>query len=149
MATVNAYLTFDGNCEEAFNFYKQNFGGEFPFVGRFGDMPPSEEGKQIPEDQKNRIMHISLPISKETILMGSDTGGDWAGNFNQGNNISISINVDSKEEADRLFNGLSTDGFVTMPMEDTFWGAYFGMFIDKFGINWMINYDDPSKVQPH
>lgn len=67
MATVNAYLTFDGNCEEAFNFYKQNFGGEFPFVGRFGDMPPSEEGKQIPEDQKNRIMHISLPISKETI----------------------------------------------------------------------------------
>ena len=147
MAQVNAYLTFNGNCEEAFNFYKSVFGGEFPYIGRFGDMPPSEDGKQVPDEDKNKIMHVSLPISQETVLMGSDTGGEWASHHVVGNNISISINTDSKEEADRLFNGLSEGGVVTMPLADTFWGAYFGMWTDKFGINWMVNYDDPEKQQ--
>ena len=78
MAQVNAYLTFNGNCEEAFNFYKSVFGGEFPYIGRFGDMPPSGDGKQVPDEDKNKIMHVSLPISQETVLMGSDTGGEWA-----------------------------------------------------------------------
>lgn len=80
--------------------------------------------------------------------MGSDTGGEWASNYKEGNNFSISAGADSRQEADKLFSGLSAGGQVTMPMGDTFWGAYFGMFTDKFGINWMVNYDDPSKVKP-
>ena len=147
MATVNVYLSFNGNCEEAFNFYKSVFGGEFPYIGRFGDMPPSGDGKQVPAEDKNKIMRVSLPISQETVLMGSDTAGEWASHHVVGNNISISINTDSKEEADRLFNGLSEGGTVTMPLAETFWGAYFGMWTDKFGINWMVNYDDPAKMQ--
>ena len=146
MAQVNAYLTFNGNCEEVFNFYKSVFGGEFPYIGRFGDMPPAD-GKDVPEADKNKIMHVTLPISQETVLMGSDTGGEWASQFNAGNNISLSINTDSREEADRLFSGLSEGGVVTMPLAETFWGAYFGMWTDKFGINWMVNYDDPAKQQ--
>lgn len=148
MATVNVYLTFNGNCREAFDFYKSVFGGEYPYVGTFGEMPPVD-GKEIPEEDKNKIMHITLPISRETMLLGSDTGREWGSHHQQGNNFSISINAESKEEADQLFNGLSEGGTVTMPMEDTFWGAYFGMFTDKFGISWMVNYDDPAKAQQH
>jgi PhnB protein len=141
MASVNVYLNFNGNCEEAFNFYKSVFGGEFPYIGRFKDMPPQEGMPPLPEDMGNKIMHVSLPISKETMLMGSDTGGEWAPDFVQGNNFSISINADNQEEADRLFNELSKGGKVTMPMANTFWGDYFGMFADKFGINWMVSYN--------
>ncbi len=146
MATVNVYLTFNGNCEAAFNFYKSVFGGEFPYIGRFGEMP-SEDGKQISEEEKNKIMHVSLPISEETMLMGSDTGGEWASNFKEGNNFSLSLNANSREEAEKLFHALSEGGQITMPLADTFWGAYFGMWTDKFGINWMVNYDDPAKMQ--
>ncbi len=142
MPTVNIYLTFNGNCEEAFNFYKSVFGGEFNYVGRFGDMPAEAGGDTIPDDQKNRVMHVGLPISKETTLMGSDTGGEWAAGFKQGNNFSVSVTADSREEADRLFNGLSVDGNVIMPMGDTFWGDYFGHFTDKFGIGWMVSFND-------
>jgi len=141
MTTINAYLNFNGNCEEAFNFYKSVFGGEFSYIGRFNEMPPQEGVPALPEEMGNKIMHIGLPISKETALMGSDTGGEWAPNFKQGNNFSISINTDSKENADRLFNGLSAGGNVTMPLADTFWGDYFGMFEDRFGINWMVSYN--------
>ena len=148
MATINSYLTFDGNCEEAFNFYKSVFGGEFPMVGRFGDMPPAEGMPPLPEDAKNRIMHITLPISEEAILMGSDTMPGVHEHKN-GNNISLSFNTNSREEAERVFHGLSEGGNVTMPLSDTFWGAYFGMWTDKFGINWMVNYDDPSKALAH
>jgi len=87
-------------------------------------------------------MHVSLPISKETMLMGSDVGGEWTPHFSAGNNFSISINTDSKNEADRLFNGLSAGGMVTMAMNKTFWGDYFGMFTDKFGINWMVSFNE-------
>lgn len=148
MATINAYLTFDGTCEEAFNFYKSVFGGDFPMVGKFGDMPPQEGMPLISDEVKNRIMHMSLPISAETVLMGSDTM-PGIHDHQVGNNISLSINTDSREEADRVFNGLSAGGKVSMPLADTFWGAYFGMWTDKFGINWMVNYDDPAKVQAH
>jgi len=144
MTTVNVYLNFDGNCEQAFNFYKSVFGGDFPYIGRYKDMPPQEGGKAFPEDQGNRIMHVSLPISKETMLMGSDTGGEWAADYKQGNNFSISINTDNREEADRLFKALSQGGRVTMPMNDTFWGDYFGMFTDKFGVNWMVSFHAPE-----
>jgi PhnB protein len=144
MALVNVYLTFNGNCEEAFTFYKSVFGGEFPYIGRFKDMPPSEDGK-VSEADMNKIMHVSLPISKETMLMGSDTGGEWASSFTQGNNFSISVNADSKEEADKIFNALSAGGQVTMPLNNTFWGDYFGMLTDKFGINWMMSYNEAQK----
>lgn len=140
MTTANIYLNFNGNCEEAFSFYKTVFGGEFPYVGRFGEMPVQEGCAPMPDDMKNQIMHISLPVGGGTILMGSDVGGEWAPSFRQGNNFSISLNTDSAEEADRLFNGLSAGGTVTMPMQKTFWGDYFGMFTDRFGINWMISF---------
>ena len=139
MPQVNPYINFKGNCEEAFNFYKSAFGGEFPMVGKYKDMPPSESGHAAMDGEK--IMHMSLPISRETCLMGSDIGGEWAKHTVDGNNIQISINTQSEEEATRIFKGLSEGGRVNMPLEKTFWGALFGMFTDKFGINWMVNYD--------
>jgi len=144
MTLVNVYLTFNGNCEEAFKFYKSVFGGEFPYMGRYKDMP-AQDGKGIDSKDAEKIMHVSLPISKETMIMGSDTGGEWASNFKQGNNFSISINTDTKAEADRVFNGLSAGGKVTMPMNKTFWGDYFGMFTDKFGINWMVSFNEAQQ----
>ena len=142
MATVNIYLTFNGNCEEACNFYKSVFGGEIPYLGRYKDMPADKDGNKCAPGDEEKIMHVSLPISKETVLMGSDTGGEWASSFLQGNNFSISINADSTAEADKLFGGLSEGGKVMMPMNKTFWGDYFGMFADKFGINWMVSFNE-------
>jgi PhnB protein len=139
MATTNTYLNFNGNCEEAFTFYKAVFGGDFIYIGRFNEMPPQAENP-MSEAEGNKIMHVSLPIGT-SILMGSDTGGEWASSFKQGNNFSVSITADSKEEADRLFNGLTEGGTITMPLNETFWGDYFGMFVDKFGINWMISFN--------
>jgi PhnB protein len=144
MAIVNVYLTFNGNCEEAFKFYQSVFGGEIPYLGRFKDMPATEGPKISPGDAE-KIMHMSLPISKETMLMGSDTGGEWASSYKQGNNFSISINTATKEEADKLFSGLSAGGTVIMPMNKTFWGDYFGMFTDKFGINWMVSFNEAQQ----
>ncbi|UYW01917.1 VOC family protein [Flavobacterium agricola] len=140
MAAVHVYLNFNGNCEEAFTFYKEAFGGEFSYIGKFGDMPPNEN-HPIAEADKNKVMHVSFPIG-ETVLMGSDTGGEWASNLVVGNNFAVSINANSTAEADHLFTKLAAGGKVTMPMEKTFWGAYFGMFTDKFGINWMVNFDE-------
>lgn len=140
MASINPYLTFNGNCEEAFNFYKSVFGGDFAYVGRFGEMPP-QDGPSMPAEEAHKIMHISLPIGNGSALMGSDTGGEWAQGFTAGNNFSISINGESKEEADKIFNALAAGGQTTMPMADTFWGSYFGMCTDKFGISWMMSYD--------
>lgn len=145
MTTVNTYLTFNGNCGVAFDFYKKVFGGEFSYVSRFKDMPPMEGQKPIPAEEAEKIMHISLPISKETMFMGSDTGGEWAPRFKQGNNFSISVTTEKKEEADRLFNELSAEGQVIMPMDQTFWGSYFGMFVDKFGISWMVSLADEKE----
>ena len=139
MTTVNIYLTFNGNCEEAFNFYKSIFGGDFGYVGRFKDMPPHEGSKPIPKALGDKIMHISLPISKETSLMASDVGGEWSDNYNPGNNFTISVNTDNTDEATRIFNALADGGKITMPLDKTFWESYFGMLTDKFGINWMIN----------
>lgn len=141
MTTVNVYLTFDGDCRQAFEFYQSVFGGAFSYVGTFGEMPPQEGMPPISEEMKNRIMHISLPISKETVLMGSDAGGEWAPNLRIGNNFSISVNTDDIEKADKIFNALAEGGTTTMPLAKTFWEAYFGMLTDKFGINWMINCD--------
>jgi PhnB protein len=140
MTTVNVYLNFNGNCLEAFEFYKGVFGGEFPYVGRFKDMPPQEGMPPLPKEMEELIMHVSLPISAETMLMGSDTGGEWAPAFTQGNNFAVSVNTDDKAEADRIFAGLSEGGQITMPLATTFWGAYFGMCVDKFGVGWMVSF---------
>ncbi|MDW5289245.1 VOC family protein [Formosa sp. PL04] len=140
MANLNPYLTFLGNCEDAFNFYKTVFKTEFSFIVRFRDMPP-QEGVKLSEADKNKIMHISIPINDSTTLMGSDAAGDWGQKTTVGNNITLSLNVDSKSEADSFFKALSNGGKVSMPMENTFWGDYFGMCTDKFNINWMVNFE--------
>lgn len=138
MTKVNAYLTFNGNCEEAFSFYKSVFGGEFLYIGRYKDVPPTDRQKfQLENDEK--IMHVSLPIGKETILMGCDSTQTDGQETIFGDNISLSVSIDNKEEADRLFNELSVGGQIKMAMSQTFWGSYFGVFTDRFGINWLIN----------
>ena len=146
MATINPYLTFNGNCELAFNFYKSVFGGDFPYVGRYKDMPATE-GKIFSAKEADKIMHIELPIHDETVLMGCDSSELLGGDSTIGNNIALSIKAQSKDEADRLFRGLSSGGQVQTPMSDTFWGSYFGMCTDKFGINWMVNFEAQSSEQ--
>ena len=141
MAQVNAYLVFNGNCEEAFDFYKSVFGGEFHMIGRFKDMPPMP-GQELPESAKEKIMHVSLPLAKGSVLMGSDSNPAM-GDVTFGQNISLAVGAESKEEADGIFTKLSEGGKITMPMGDMFWGAYFGMLVDKFGIIWMVSFDQP------
>ncbi len=137
---LNTYLTFDGNCREAFEFYKSVFGGDFSAFQTFGDAPPD---MPIADADKDRVMHVSLPVGGST-LMGSDTAGGFGGPVVVGNNFSISIAPESKQQCDDLFAKLSDGGEVRMKMQDTFWGAYFGMCKDRFDINWMINHDTSS-----
>lgn len=137
MTKLNPYLNFDGTCEEAFNFYKSVFGGEFTYLSKMGDM--NVEGMVVSEEDRNLVMHVSLPIGND-ILMGSDVPGQMKSLFKSGNNNYISLMPDSRKEADRLFNELSAGGGVEMPMEEMFWGDYFGSFRDRYGIWWMINY---------
>ncbi|MFZ7814315.1 VOC family protein [Acinetobacter lwoffii] len=141
---LNHYLNFQGQAEAAFNFYKSVFGGEFSSLSRYGDMP-TEEGVTLSEADKNKILHISLPINEFTELMASDTNDQFCAQtntvFTQSNNHYISINLDASEqaEAQRLFNALSVNGQIEMPLEKTFWGALYAAFSDQFGIHWMIN----------
>ena len=144
MTTVNVYLTFEGNCEEAFNFYKDVFGGEFSFIGRFKDMPLQEGSQSMSEHLLEQIMHISLPISEETALFGSDAGGEWAKGLITGRNLSISVSNKDVKEIKRIYNELSAGGKILMPLKKTFWQSWFGMFTDKFGINWMVNCELPE-----
>lgn len=144
MAEIQPYLTFNGNCEAAFNFYKSVFESEFTYIGRFNEMPPNE-GKQISSEVGNLIMHVSLPIGKNSILMGSDSSEEFGHTTINGNNFSISINANSEHEAKKLFDALAIGGKITMPLEKTFWGALFGMLIDPFGIQWMVNFDYQPK----
>jgi PhnB protein len=138
MATINTYLNFDGKTEEAFNFYKSVFGGEFTTFQRIKEIPGAN---QFPVNEQDRVMHVSLPIGKTAVLMGSDTLPSMGHKINIGNNTHITINPDSEAEAEKLFKGLSSGGNVTQPLEKAFWGAYFGMFVDKYGVQWMVNYD--------
>ena len=137
MTTVNPYLNFNGNTEEAFNFYKSVFGGDFQAVLRFKDNPQCGEMAEI---DKERIMHIALPIGNGTILMATDSLESLGQKLTVGNNFYICLSPETKEEADRLFNGLSEGGKIEMPIQDMFWGAYWGSFTDKFGVQWMINF---------
>ena len=148
MANINPYINFNGNTEEAFNFYKAVFGGEFASLVRFGNTPGCEEmpeGKQVSEADKEKITHIALPIGNGDVLMATDALESMGQKLTEGNNFSISVSAESREEAEKLFNGLSEGGKVEMPLADAFWGAYFGMLQDKFGIRWMVSYDYNSK----
>ena len=142
MKTINPWINFNGNAEEAFTFYKSIFGGEFEKVIRFKDL----EGPEFPvaEKEKNKIMFITLPVGQNNMLMANDVP-EILGRVNENENRSkISISAESKEEADRLFNGLSSGGQVEGPMGDGPWGSYAGMFRDKYGIEWIIEFV-PSK----
>ena len=138
MTQFNPYLNFDGNTREAMEFYKSVFGGEFPSVTRFMDMPMP--GVNLPKEEAEKIMHIGLPIGNDQMLMGTDALESLGHKVVQGNNVHISIHPDSKEEADRLFAGLSEGGKIEMQMANQPWGDYYGSFQDKFGVHWMINY---------
>jgi len=134
---LNPYLNFDGKAEEAFIFYKSVFGGEF--VGGVMKMGAAPGAEELTAEEKNRVMHIALPIGND-LLMASDIAPSMGHKLIVGNNNYLSIFPESREEADRLFNALSVDGEIEMPLEEQFWGDYFGSFIDKFGVHWMINY---------
>jgi PhnB protein len=139
MALINPYIHFNGNAEEAFTFYKSVFGGEFARVMRYKDL--SGSGFPIPENDANRIMHIVLPIGKNSQLGGSDTMEMMGQVTENDNRNAISISAESREEADKLFNGLSEGGKIEMPISDGPLGAYFGMFSDKYGVEWMVDFD--------
>lgn len=141
MAKMNPYLNFDGKAEEAFEFYRSVFGGEFLAVHRMTGAPGTEN---LPENEKNRVMHIALPINADTTLMGSDILPSAGHVLREGNSVQLSLHPESREETDRLFNGLSVGGKIEMALQDTFWGAYFGSFVDKYGIYWMVNYELPK-----
>ncbi len=139
MAQINPYIHFNGNAEEAFTFYKSVFGGEFAMITRFKDLSIPEN--PISETEANKIMHIALPIGKHNLLMGSDTP-EFMGKHNEHETRSkISITAESKAEADKLFNALSESGNIEMPIADSPWGSYFGMLRDKFGIEWMVDFN--------
>jgi PhnB protein len=137
MATINVYINFNGNAEEAFTFYKSVFGGEFTRVARFKDLASPEF--PVAESDAEKIMHIALPIGTN-VLMGNDVPESMGRTNENENRSKISINCDSKEEADKLFNGLSEGGNVEFPIGDSPWGSYFGMFRDKYGIEWMVDF---------
>jgi PhnB protein len=141
MLSINPYLNFPGTTEQAFDFYKSAFGGEFTVMQRFGDMPGKEK---LPAELHSKIMHVALPIGND-VLMASDSVPGMGPPYSAGTNVTISINAESEEEAHRIFTALSSGGQVTMPLEKTFWNAYFGMLTDKFGIQWMINHDYQTK----
>ena len=138
MAKLNIYRNFAGNTEAAFNFYKSVFRRDFTNVVRFKDMPL--EGVSIPKEDENKIMHIGLPIGKDNVLMATVTLESLGQKLVQGNNAYISVHPGSKEEANRIFNALSDDGTIAMPIADQPWGDYYGSFKDKFGMQWMVNY---------
>ena len=142
MAQIDPHINFNGNAEEAFTFYKSVFGGEFAMIMRFKDLSSPEF--PIAEKDANKIMHIALPIGKN-VLMANDVP-EILGRVDENENRSkISISAESKEEADKLFNGLSAGGNIEMPIADSPWGSYFGMFRDKFGIEWMVDFDPKYK----
>lgn len=138
MALINPYINFNGNAEEAFTFYKSVFGGHFSKIIRFKELSSPEF--PVSEKEANKIMHIALPIGNNT-LMANDVP-EILGSVNENENRSkISISTESREEADKLFNGLSSGGEIEMPISDSLWGTYFGMFRDKYGIEWTVEFD--------
>lgn len=144
MAQINPYINFNGNAEEAFTFYKSVFGGEFEKMVRFKEMESPEF--PLAKNEADKIMHVTLPIGKN-VLMGNDVP-EFMGSVNEMENRSkIAINAESREEATKLFNGLSMGGTIEMPLEDSPWGSYFGMFRDKYGIEWTVDFDPKENIK--
>ena len=140
MSSTSLYLNFPRNTEQAFEFYRSVFGGEFEGgIHRMGDIPPNPAGPALPEADKNLVMHIVLPILGNMKLMGTDAPESMGFTVKQGNNVYINLEPDTRAEADRLFSGLSVNGKIESPMQEMFWGAYYGSFTDQFGVQWMIN----------
>lgn len=137
MITINPYLNFNGNCLEAFEFYKSVFGGEFPYLGHYKDMPTDPE-RPLPEHLHDKIMHMSLPISKETTLFGSDVVEEFGQKIGFDGNVELMVNAESRAEADAIWAKLSEGAKINMPLEVAFWGDYFGALTDKFGVRWMV-----------
>lgn len=141
MAKVSVYLNFNRTTEAAFLFYKEVFQTEFVGeIARMGDAPPQEGMPELSEADKDLVMHVALPILGGFVLMGTDASSSMGFTVRPGNNVYISLHPDSRDEADRLFAALSEGGVAEMPMQDMFWGDYYGSFVDKFGVQWMINY---------
>ena len=138
MTAINPWINFNGNAEEAFNFYKSVFGGEFAKIIRFSDLSSPEF--PVPENEANKIMYIALPIGKNNVLIANDVPESMGPTNERENRSKILISADSREEADKLFNGLSAGGEVEGPMGDSPWGSYFGCFRDKYGIEWMVDF---------
>ena len=140
MSTINPYLNFPGNTEEAFKFYQSVFGGEFiGGISRFKDTP---EANKLSKEEQEKVMHIALPVGNGQMLMGTDALKSMGQSVTMGNNMYISIHPENKKEADKLFNELSEGGKIEMELQDTFWGGYFGSFTDKFGVKWMVHYQE-------
>jgi PhnB protein len=138
MISINPYLNFMGNTEEAMKFYRSVFGGDFTAVQRFTDIPGHEK---MSKNEQDKVMHISLPMGKSNALMATDVLDSMEQKLVTGNNVYICIHAESEEETDRLFEKLSAGGKIEMPVNKTFWGGYFGICADKFGVQWMINYE--------
>jgi PhnB protein len=138
MIKINPYLNFAGNAEEAFSFYKSVFGGEFAMLQRFKETP---EADKVPAEEQDKLMHVALPIGGN-VLMATDALESMGQKLAVGNNIALSLSVESQAEADRIFAALSPGAKIDMPLQKTFWGAYFGMLTDKFGIQWMVSFDE-------
>lgn len=146
MAKVSTYLNFQRNTEEAFNFYKSVFGGEFTGgIMRFKDLPLSENMPRLPEADLNLVMHIALPILGGYFLMGTDAPESMGFKINSGNNVYINLEVDTRTETERIFNALSSGGIIEQEMQDMFWGDYYGSFRDKYGVQWMLNCPEKLK----
>ena len=143
MARTSTYLNFPRNTEEAFNFYRSVFGGEFNRgIARFKDIPPADGMPPLPESDRELVMHIELDITGGHVLMGTDAPETMGFTVIKGNNVHINLEPDTREETKKLFDALSTGGNITMELQDMFWGAYFGSCTDKYGINWMVNCSD-------
>jgi PhnB protein len=140
---IHAYLNFENTTEKAFRFYEKVLGGKLTEFYRFGAMP-QEGGPELTPEQKNLVMHVGLQLSDGQMIMASDMLPGMGPKRVEGNNFSISVHPDSRQEADRIFNALSEGGSITMPIADQFWGAYFGSLTDRFGVNWMVNYTDQA-----
>lgn len=142
MATINPYINFNGNAEEAFNFYRSVFGGEFTEIKRFKDM--AVPGSHISDNDANKIMVIALPIGNN-VLIANDVPESMGRTNERENRSKISVSADSREEADKIFNGLSAGGEIEMPIGESPWGSYFAMFRDKYGIEWTVEFDPNNK----
>lgn len=137
MLSINPYLNFKGNTEEAMRFYKKILGGEFTLVTRYGEIPG---GDKMPEPDRQKINHITLTLPNGSVIMATDVLEFMDDRVTMGTNFFIIIHTENEEETDRLFNALSENGKIEVPVNKTFWGAYFGMCVDRFGVQWMINY---------